>query len=588
MGYDQYMHKTEKSEMVQWTGVLLRWMTLIGLSVALLLVENNSPLVAGVLLAGATWNLGLTLLAFLGRIAGIHPWFIIGIDLLLANLFTLVSPPLRGGLNWTGLLPVFSAALSLETRGLLIVILISVVSLGVQTIFQLPLLFAIFSILISGLLYLGVGSAISLFVERITHELKQDRRKELEPERESKRKEIDRQKAIYMLTSTLSATLNYQQVLEAALDLSAEALATVENSLEPPVSAVLLFTEIEGHGTRLTVGSARRFAPADLRLSLKGTQGLIGRVIDGGQTDLENHISEDVELRQITALRNCKSVCCVPLRSGFDTYGVLLFAHREEDFFTEERREILEIIANQAVIAIQNARLYHELEAEKERILEVQEEARRKLARELHDGPTQSVAALAMRVNFARRLMERDPQAAGEELKKIEDLARRITQEIRHMLFTLRPMVLESQGLKAALETMAVKTQETFNQQVILSIDQKVLDRIDPARQSAIFYIAEEAISNARKHAEANHIWVRIRDQKGTYALLEVEDDGVGFDPQAIDHKGDDRKYLGLINMRERAELVRGELRVKSSPGKGTVIQALIPLTQEAVQRQTK
>lgn len=579
------MHKTEKSEMVQWTGVLLRWMTLIGLSVALLLVENNSPLVAGVLLAGATWNLGLTLLAFLGRIAGIHPWLIIGIDLLLANLFTLVSAPLRGGLNWTGLLPVFSAALSLDTRGLLIVILISVVSLGVQTTFQLPLLFAIFSILISGLLYLGVGSAISLFVERITHELPQDRQKELEPDRESKRKDIDRQKAIYKLTSTLSATLNYQQVLEAALDLSAEALATVENSLEPPVSAVLLFTEVEGHGTRLTVGSARRFAPADLRLSLKGTNGLIGRVIDGGQTDLENHISEDIELRQITALRNCKSVCCVPLRSGFDTYGVLLFAHREEDFFTEERREILEIIANQAVIAIQNARLYHELETEKERILEVQEEARRKLARELHDGPTQSVAALAMRVNFARRLMERDPQAAGEELKKIEDLARRITQEIRHMLFTLRPMVLESQGLKAALETMAVKTQETFNQKVILSIDQKILDRIDPARQSAIFYIAEEAISNARKHAEANHIWVRIRDQKGSYALLEVEDDGVGFDPQAIDHKGDDRKYLGLINMRERAELVRGELRVKSSPGKGTVIQALIPLTQEAVQR---
>lgn len=582
------MHKSEKSEMVQWTGVLLRWMTLIGLSVTLLLVENNSPLVAGVLLAGATWNLGLTLLAFLGRIAGIHPWLTIGIDLLLANLFTLVSAPLRGGLNWTGLLPVFSAALLLETRGLLIVILLSVVSLGVQTIFQLPLLFAIFSILISGLLYLGVGSAISLFVARITHELKQDRQKELEPARESKRREIDRQKAIYKLTSTLSATLNYQQVFDAALDLSAEALATVENSLEPPVSAVLLFTEIEGHGTRLTVGSARRFAPADLRLSLNGTQGLISRVIDGGQTDLENHISEDIELRQITALRNCKSVCCVPLRSGFDTYGVLLFAHREEDFFTEERREILEIIANQAVIAIQNARLYHELETEKERILEVQEEARRKLARELHDGPTQSVAALAMRVNFARRLMERDPQAAGEELKKIEDLARRITQEIRHMLFTLRPMVLESQGLKAALETMAVKTQETFNQKVILSIDQKVLDRIDPARQSAIFYIAEEAISNARKHAEANHIWVRIRDQKGSYALLEVEDDGVGFDPQAIDHKGDDRRYLGLINMRERAELVRGELRVKSSPGKGTVIQALIPLTQEAVHRQTQ
>lgn len=581
------MRKTEKLEMVEWTGVLLRWMTLVGLSVALLLVQNNSPLVAGVLLAGATWNLGLTLLAFLRPSAGIHPWLIVGIDLFLANLFTLVSSTLRSGLNWTGLLPVFSAALALETRGLLIVILISVLSLGIQTIFQLPLMFAMLSISISGLLYLGVGSAVSLFVERMTRKLSQAHQRKGESDHESKGNEADRLKAIYKMTSTLSATLNYQQVLDAALDLSAEALATVENSEELPVSAVYLFTELEGQGTRLAVGSARRFTPADLRLSLSGTEGLIGRVIDSGQTELEKNISGDIELSQITAFRNCNSICCVPLRSSFDTYGVLLFGHRNESFFTQERREILEIIANQAVIAIQNASLYHDLETEKERILEVQEEARRKLARELHDGPTQSVAALAMRVNFARRLMEKDPQAAGEELKKIEELARKITQEIRHMLFTLRPLVLESQGLKAALETMAVKTRETYNQEVILSIDPKVIDRIDPTRQSAIFYIAEEAISNARKHASANHIWVRIRDQRGDFALLEVEDDGVGFDPQAINRKDGDKKYLGMVNMRERAELVRGELRVKSSPGKGTVVQALIPLTQEAIQRST-
>jgi signal transduction histidine kinase len=82
-------------------------------------------------------------------------------------------------------------------------------------------------------------------------------------------------------------------------------------------------------------------------------------------------------------------------------------------------------------------------------MMDIQEEARKKIARDLHDGPTQSIAAIAMRVNFARRLMERDFKAASEELYKIEELARRTTKEIRHMLFTLRPLVLESQGLVA-------------------------------------------------------------------------------------------------------------------------------------------
>jgi signal transduction histidine kinase len=132
---------------------------------------------------------------------------------------------------------------------------------------------------------------------------------------------------------------------------------------------------------------------------------------------------------------------------------------------------VLEIVAKQSVIAIQNARLYQDLEQEKNRIMEIQEESRKKLARDLHDGPTQAISAIAMRVNFARRLMDRDFKAASEELYKIEELARRTTKEIRHMLFTLRPLVLESQGLVATLESMAEKMKETFNQNVTIQAD---------------------------------------------------------------------------------------------------------------------
>jgi signal transduction histidine kinase len=243
------------------------------------------------------------------------------------------------------------------------------------------------------------------------------------------------------------------------------------------------------------------------------------------------------------------------------------------------------VISNQAVVAIQNAKLYRDLEQEKERMLEIQEEARKKLARDLHDGPTQSVAALAMRVNFARRLMSRDAEAAANELVKIEDLARRTTKEIRHMLFTLRPLVLESQGLVAALEAMADKMHDTYNQYVIISAESDVVQALEMNKQAVIFYIAEEAVNNARKHAQAANIWVRLKSLEKDLALLEIEDNGVGFNVGAVDAYYDQRGSLGMVNMRERAELVNGVLRIDSAEGHGTRIRALIPLSEEAAER---
>jgi signal transduction histidine kinase len=245
----------------------------------------------------------------------------------------------------------------------------------------------------------------------------------------------------------------------------------------------------------------------------------------------------------------------------------------------------LDIVGNQAMIAIQNARLYRDLELEKERMMEIQEEARKKLARDLHDGPTQSVAALAMRVNFARRLMERDEKAAADELYKVEELARRTTKEIRHMLFTLRPLVLESQGLIAALESMAEKMHETYNQTVIIDADQEIISQMEIGKQGVIFYIAEEAVNNARKHAEADHIWVRLKGAGEELAVLEIEDDGVGFDLNTVDSNYENRGSLGLVNMRERTELVNGYLKIDSLVGRGTKISVLIPLTEEAADR---
>jgi signal transduction histidine kinase len=195
------------------------------------------------------------------------------------------------------------------------------------------------------------------------------------------------------------------------------------------------------------------------------------------------------------------------------------------------------------------------------------------------------VAAMAMRVNLARRMMAKDVNEATNELVKIEELAHRTTKEIRHMLFTLRPLILESQGLNAALQAMAEKMRETFSQNVLINVDENVLNEMEMGKQGVIFYIIEEATNNARKHANAPHIWVRLRSFEKEVALLEIEDDGLGFDVAAVNKSYDKRGSLGMVNLRERSELVNGLLNMDSAPGKGTRVQVYIPLSEEAADR---
>jgi len=390
---------------------------------------------------------------------------------------------------------------------------------------------------------------------------------------------------LYKLLTDLTATLSYQRVLDGALDISMSSLSSPDDPSDRLVSAVLLFTQDEGYEPALNIAASRRFTRSDLRDTFPAQQGLLMDTINEGAPLVTSNVSKDPELARIYAIQSCDSAYCFPLRYSLDTYGVLLHCHPDPDYFTVDRREILDIIGNQAMIAIQNARLYHDLEQEKERMMEIQEEARKKLARDLHDGPTQSVAAIAMRINFARRLLGRDINAATDELFKIEDLARRTTKEIRHMLFTLRPLVLESRGLAAALESMADKMSETFGQNVILDVDKKIEDELEMGKQGVIFAIVEEAVNNARKYAQAEQIWVRLNTIRQDIASLEIQDNGVGFDVDAIDATYENRGSLGLINMRERTELVNGIITIDSSLGQGSRIQVIIPLTEDATDR---
>lgn len=394
---------------------------------------------------------------------------------------------------------------------------------------------------------------------------------------ESLEREVIRLRSLLRMTATLNATLNYERVLEMTLDMANSALTEAQDT--QLISVLMMFNH-----ENLYIAAARGLPQADMRVTFPGERGILGESLSTVQTRMSNTPSGDSELKRLTALHNCKLVVCIPLVVGLEIYGVLIFAHAKDGFFTQDRIELLEAISHQAMIALQNARLYQDLEQEKERIGEIQEEARKKLARDLHDGPTQSIGAIAMRVNFARRLLTRDPEQAAGELFQIEELARRTTKEIRQMLFTLRPLILESEGLIPALNQLSEKMRENHNQNVIIEAEESVLEDMEVGKLGVIFFIVEEAVNNARKHARAKHIWVRL-NRNGDLIHLEIEDDGVGFDLSSIQSNYEQRDSLGMVNLHERAEIVNGILKIDSSPGGGTRISVTVPGTIEAAER---
>lgn len=423
------------------------------------------------------------------------------------------------------------------------------------------------------LLILGVAATVSGTIGgRVKDLVLQAMRTESEGELRQLRTRREQARAIFEMASTLSATLSYERILEAVLDVGAMGLREFGSVAQRLVSIIMLFTE-DG----LVVSASRRLTARDEAARLTAPSGIIAQALQSAEPIICQDPKGDPDLATFVALHRCVTVVVVPLRAGFESYGVAVFGSPEPNVFTPDHLELLTVVASQAIIALQNAQLYQKLQEEKNRIVDIEEDARKKLARDLHDGPTQNVAAIAMRLNYTRTLLKRSPARAEEEIEKIEDLARRTTKEIRYMLFTLRPLVLETQGLVPALEQYVQKFKETDDSVEIILEAGRITDRVSRDAQGAIFYIVEEAVGNARKHAQAQHIWINLHEDS-SQLTAEVRDDGIGFEVQAVQKSYDQRGSLGMVNMTERAALVKGTLSVASAPGEGTHVTLVMPL----------
>jgi signal transduction histidine kinase len=523
------------------------------------------------------YNVFILLMLSVGVFPGVLPVLALVLDSIVTVGFVVSSGGLTSPLLLFALFPILTAALRFPWLVSLLVLVVIVVAYGVtgyilpplgMTDADLVVYFTTFAVLLMATLVSGYAG------DRVKKVVARARRLREEAELRRLQAAQEHSRVIFELASTLSATLNYNKVLQAVLEVGEEGMRGLGRFNPSHVSMVLLFSHRD-----LRIVACRHLPSRDQSAVFHGKDGALAKALVSAEPAIVSNPAADPELGQLVAMHSCRQAIVVPLRAGFESFGVVVFGSSHPNAYTPEHQDLLIAICNQAIVALQNAQLYQSLMDEKERIVDVEEDARKKLARDLHDGPTQSIAAIAMRLNYARVMLEKNKsvQQTAEELARIEELARRTTKEIRHMLFTLRPLILETQGLLAALEQYAAKLAETESTPIYLEADPSVDDLLDQNVQGVIFYIVEEAIGNARKHAQADTIWVRLQRRDDVF-VVEVEDDGRGFDVEAMQTSYDERGSLGMINMRERAELVGGRIGVSSRVGEGTRVTLTVPL----------
>jgi len=278
------------------------------------------------------------------------------------------------------------------------------------------------------------------------------------------------------------------------------------------------------------------------------------------------------------------SSVAVPLLSHNRLVGVLVaYAHRP-NFFNPGDVATLMSLASQAAVAIYNAQLFAELEAQREalrqvslRLVNAQEAERRLISRELHDELGQALTALKINLDLARRALPTNaPSKLYQSVQDASSLAMQTLETARNMSLALHPALLDDLGLIAALRWEIDRFEQRTGQAILFKTDLADIE-LQPELEITIYRIVIEALTNIARHAQASDIEVSLQLEDQQIALT-VEDNGVGFDAENWFNSPGERQSLGLVSMRERAELLGGGLEIISSPGRGTTVRGILPI----------
>ena len=343
---------------------------------------------------------------------------------------------------------------------------------------------------------------------------------------------------------------------------------------------------LDSRGTRLQLrGATPPFDDLVGKIELALGEGVSGWVaLHGEPAVLVDRKADDPRYRYIPALHgeDFTSMVSVPVVTPLGhLVGVLNVHTKLRREFTSADVELLRSVAGLVAGAIENARLHSRLaereealERFAEQMVEWQEHESRRLAGEIHDGISQRIVSLFFHLSAAADAIGDEPEIAAEQVARAQELAAAALDETRSAIAGLRPPVLDDLGLAASLESLG----RSFPQ---LDVQVEAAScRIAEHLETAVYRTAQEALQNVVKHAHARTVWVHVSVQDDK-VLLEVRDDGQGLAAAALGMGGDcaGPTGFGLSGMRERAELLGGKLQLSSSPGRGTTVRLVLPLS---------
>jgi len=269
----------------------------------------------------------------------------------------------------------------------------------------------------------------------------------------------------------------------------------------------------------------------------------------------------------------------VPLFARGDVAGLFALSKREPSYFSEEHVKLAEAMSSQASVAVENAILFEQMQAAtvrmkalSRRLVETQENERRHISRELHDEAGQALVSL----RYGLRLLEREIDEGGSADGRVADLVQQtdaVIDGLHRLAADLRPASLDSLGLEAALRQYLREVGSKFDLVVRLKARGLSSERLSPALEAGLYRVVQEAMTNVVRHAHATRVDI-LAERDGDRVLVMVEDDGVGFDPEAIRSS----EHLGLLGLRERAEALGGTLTLESAPGAGATVVVEVPI----------
>ena len=300
-----------------------------------------------------------------------------------------------------------------------------------------------------------------------------------------------------------------------------------------------------------------------------GVEGITGWVAASGEPVLAHDVSLNEHYFKMPHSET-RSELTVPIRAAGEIIGVLDVQSDRLDAFDESDLTVLQSLADQAGIAIRNARLF----AESQEMAVLGE--RNRMAREMHDTLAQGFTGIVLQLEAAEQAYEEGDSEVALHLESAKALARYCLQEARRSVWNLLPQALEQHSLESALRTEVRRFGGEGREAASFASDGECAE-LPPHVQSALFRICQESLTNIRKHARARNVQVELACAPGLVSLS-ISDDGVGIDPASAERSRSEGGGFGLLGMEQRAVQLGGTFSIESQPGHGTVVRVEVPL----------